>query len=190
MQREDARRNREAVIEAALELLARNPDASMKEIADASALGRTTVYRHFPTRDDLFGAMLAHAVEHTWEIAGAIFAKDGPFEPTLRELSAAMVDVGVRFRFLVGYQDTTALQDSRTSSENPIGSYFARAQAGGEIRGDLPLHWVMSSFQALSLVAMQDFAAGRQDRAATADLLAESLLALLVSPDGERPSHE
>lgn len=45
------------------------------------------------------------------------------------------------------------------------------------MRADLPLHWVMSSFQALSLVAMQDLASGRESRDRTAELLAESVLA-------------
>ena len=64
--RRDARRNREAVIDAAIEVLAQRPDASTEEIADASGVARTTVYRHFPTRDDLFRAMFERAVEYSW----------------------------------------------------------------------------------------------------------------------------
>jgi AcrR family transcriptional regulator len=185
--RGDARRNREAVIEAAIELLAKEPDASMKEIADASELGRTTVYRHFSTRDDLFREMLGQALTHTWGVAEGIFAKDERVEPTLRELSGQLVEIGARYRFLLGYRGAPALQDSRTSTENPIKAYFEGAQARGEIRSEVPLHWVMSSFQALSLVAMQDLAAGMQSQEETAALLADSLIALLVSRNGLRP---
>jgi AcrR family transcriptional regulator len=185
--RGDARRNREAVIEAAIELLAKEPDASMKEIADASALGRTTVYRHFSTRDDLFREMLGLAVAHTWGVAAAIFAKKEPIEPTLKELSGELVEIGARYRFLLGYQGAPALQDARTAIQNPIKTYFEQAQGRGEIRPEIPLHWVMSSFQALSLVAMQDLAAGMQGQAETAALLADSLIALLVSRNGDEP---
>lgn len=166
------------MIEAALALLAENPDASMQEIADASGLGRTTVYRHFPTRDDLFAALLAHALGHSWQVAREVFARDLPFEATIRELCAGMVDAGVGYRFLLAYGNPPALEVSRTAAENPIMVWFREAQARGEMRDDLPIHWVMSCFQALSLTAMQDYASGRQSRDRTVELLAESVLAL------------
>ncbi len=166
------------MIEAALRLLAENPDASMQEIADASGLGRTTVYRHFPTRDDLFSALLAHALRQSWDVAVGVFERGLPFEDTVRELSLVMVDAGVDYRFLFSYGNPTALQVSRTAPENPMLAWFRAAQQRGEMRADLPLHWVMSCFQALSLVAMQDFASGRQSREETAELLAASILAL------------
>src|SRR5690349_24467077 len=55
--RSDARRNRRTVLDAAVALLAQRPQATMQEVADASGLGRTTVYRHFPRRQDLIDAL-------------------------------------------------------------------------------------------------------------------------------------
>ncbi len=57
MPRQDAMRNRETVVEAGMKLLGEDPTASMQEVADRSGLGRSTVYRHFPNREALFGAM-------------------------------------------------------------------------------------------------------------------------------------
>jgi AcrR family transcriptional regulator len=179
--REDARRNHEAVIEAALELLASDPDAGMQEIADASGVGRTTVYRHFANREELYGAMHDHAVEHSWAVAQSITERDEPIAVALRDLSAAMVDVGVRYRFLLDQRYAATLQTSRSRDGNPIAAFFTSAQARGEIRDDFPLRWVISTFQALSLVAMQTLAAGREDRDATVDLLYRSLHSLLVA---------
>lgn len=60
--RSDARRNREAVIAAAKRLLAEQGlEAQMPEIARAANVGVGTVYRHFPTKDDLIAAI---AIEH------------------------------------------------------------------------------------------------------------------------------
>ena len=61
--RADAERNLARIIEAATTLLAVNPGASMAEIAEASGLVRATLYRHFPTRDDLMRAMYAAALD-------------------------------------------------------------------------------------------------------------------------------
>ncbi len=55
--RADARRNRERILNAAVSLYARNPKASLRAIADAAGVGRSTLFRHFPSRDDLDGAL-------------------------------------------------------------------------------------------------------------------------------------
>lgn len=62
--RSDARRNREAVLRAAKELFAdQGLDAQMPEVAKAAGVGVGTVYRHFPTKDDLIAALVAERFE-------------------------------------------------------------------------------------------------------------------------------
>jgi len=62
--RADARRNREAVLAAARKLFAaRGFDAQMPDIANAAKVGVGTVYRHFPTKDDLVAALVAQRFE-------------------------------------------------------------------------------------------------------------------------------
>ena len=58
--RADARRNRQAVIDAARELFAeRGLEAQMPDVARAANVGVGTVYRHFPTKDHLIAAIAA-----------------------------------------------------------------------------------------------------------------------------------
>jgi AcrR family transcriptional regulator len=58
--RADARRNRLAVIAAAKKLFAdQGLDAQMPDVAKAAKVGVGTVYRHFPTKDDLIAALVA-----------------------------------------------------------------------------------------------------------------------------------
>jgi AcrR family transcriptional regulator len=62
--RSDARRNREAVMEAAKHLFAgQGLDAQMPDVASAAKVGVGTVYRHFPTKDDLIAALAAEHFE-------------------------------------------------------------------------------------------------------------------------------
>jgi AcrR family transcriptional regulator len=62
--RADARRNREAVIAAAKRLFAdQGLDAQMPDVAKAAKVGVGTVYRHFPTKDDLIAALVAERFE-------------------------------------------------------------------------------------------------------------------------------
>ena len=60
--RADAQRSIEAILEAAIRSLSRNPEASVSEIAKAAGVGRVTVYGHFPNRADLIEAAMVRAI--------------------------------------------------------------------------------------------------------------------------------
>ena len=69
-QRADARRNREAVLEAARKLMAKNGlDTQMDEIANEAGVGVGTVYRHFPTKEELIYALAELRFERLAEFA-------------------------------------------------------------------------------------------------------------------------
>jgi AcrR family transcriptional regulator len=167
------------VIASALELLADDPAASMQEIADASGLGRTTVYRHFPTREELFTALLEHAIDESWQVArGVLEAEDG-FEATIHTLACRMLETGVRFRFLLAEANPASLEVARSAADNPILAWLERMQQAGEVRQDVSLSWTVACFQGLCLLAMEDHAAGRQTLDEAGERLADSLLRLL-----------
>jgi AcrR family transcriptional regulator len=68
--RADARRNREAVIAAAKKLFAdQGLDAQMPDVAKAAKVGVGTVYRHFPTKEDLIAALAGERFERLAEKA-------------------------------------------------------------------------------------------------------------------------
>lgn len=60
--RSDARRNRERLVASTRELFARGGvDVSVEEITREAGLGMGTLYRHFPTKEDLIDAVLEDA---------------------------------------------------------------------------------------------------------------------------------
>ena len=68
--RADARRNLERVLDAATEVFAASgPDASVDEIAQRAGVGHATVFRRFPTKDDLMFAVIERRVEEMRAIA-------------------------------------------------------------------------------------------------------------------------
>ncbi len=183
-QRLDARRNRQAVLDSAVELLSEGPEASMQQIAEASGLGRTTVYRHFPNREDLLRALFEQLVQEAEGITGRVIEEGGSAEQILRRLAPEMIAVGLRYRFLNAYRELgrAAMQEGKEDEGDPVGLYLVAAQGRGDIRPDVPIQWMMSLVQALSVAAMDDLYAGHFDQATVSGLLGDSLVAALI-PD-------
>lgn len=68
--RSDARRNREAVLAAASRLFAEEGvEAQMPDVAKLAGVGVGTIYRHFPTKDDLIAALVCERFERLAEKA-------------------------------------------------------------------------------------------------------------------------
>ena len=71
-QREDARRNRERILEAAGLLLAQSPSAHLGDIATAAGVSRSTIYRHFPNRESLIAGIRERPRAPTSEAEGLL----------------------------------------------------------------------------------------------------------------------
>jgi AcrR family transcriptional regulator len=79
--RADARRNHEAILAAAKRLFAdQGLEAQMPDIAKAAQVGVGTVYRHFPTKDDLIAALAGDRFERMAEKADEALEADDPWE--------------------------------------------------------------------------------------------------------------
>ena len=79
--RADARRNRDAVIASAKKLFAdQGLDAQMPDVAKAAKVGVGTVYRHFPTKDHLIGALADERFERLADRARQALDEDGAWE--------------------------------------------------------------------------------------------------------------
>jgi AcrR family transcriptional regulator len=77
-QRQAAAHNRLAILAAAHELLAESATVSMNEIAKRAGVGAGTLYRHFPTREDLILAVYRHDVHNLVGSVDQILAAHPP----------------------------------------------------------------------------------------------------------------
>lgn len=179
--RRDAVANRQAVIDAAAELLPKDADASMQQIADFSGLGRSTVYRHFPNREALFGAMTIEAVGTAVSTVDEILENTGAgTEETLREMGEFLAGFGLRFRFLYSHREEArpALDSFARSPETLLATYLRAAAERGEVRDDLPPEWIVAQFVALTISLVGDVIAGRLDRDDAGTILGDTFVAM------------
>jgi AcrR family transcriptional regulator len=161
--RSDARRNRRTVLDAAVALLARRPQATMQEVADASGLGRTTVYRHFPRRQDLIDALYDEVLRESGETVQEAIAQAGTARELLCDLGERVIRIGDRYRFLDAHpelRERTLVGDGDERGSDPLSSYLTDAQARGELRSDVPVSWMLTAMRGLAVVAMVEVSAG------------------------------
>jgi AcrR family transcriptional regulator len=90
--RADAARNRVRLLDAATASFAeRGVETSLDDIAKAAGVGIGTLYRHFPTREDLVLAVYGAQIEALDERSRELAASDDPGE-ALREWMRGFVD--------------------------------------------------------------------------------------------------
>jgi AcrR family transcriptional regulator len=80
LKRRDARRNRDAILAAALEALTESPDASLNAIAKRAGVANATLYRHFPTREELVLATYQHEVQRLVNAADVLLRERAPID--------------------------------------------------------------------------------------------------------------
>jgi AcrR family transcriptional regulator len=139
--RADARRNRDAVIAAAKKLFAdQGLDAQMPDVAKAAKVGVGTVYRHFPTKDDLIAALAAERFERLAEKAREGIAAEDPWRG-LSEFIRFSAEIQAEDRGLCEVMgsrpevmDASALA---VGLDDLCDRLLKRAQRSGDVRKDL-----------------------------------------------------
>ena len=80
LKRSDARRNRDAILAAALQALTASPDASLNAIARRAGVANATLYRHFPSREQLVLATYQHEVQGLVDAAASLLQEREPID--------------------------------------------------------------------------------------------------------------
>src|ERR1700748_679134 len=80
LKRSDARRNRDAILAAALEALTASPHASLNAIAKRAGVANATLYRHVPTRADLVLATYEREVGKLVDAADVLLREQAPID--------------------------------------------------------------------------------------------------------------
>lgn len=139
--RADARRNREAVIAAAKKLFAdEGLDAQMPDVAKAAKVGVGTVYRHFPTKDDLIAALATERFERLAEKAREQLVAEDPWQG-LCEFIRYSAQIQADDRGLCGVMGSRP--EVMGASAEAVGlaelcdALVKRAQQSGDLRKDL-----------------------------------------------------
>ncbi|MFI7540778.1 TetR family transcriptional regulator [Actinoplanes sp. NPDC049599] len=130
--RSDAQRNRGRILDAAEEVFARRgAAASTEEVARLAGVAIGTVFRHFPTKDELLAAILKRLLARLAEDAAGLGGADGLhtfFRRSVAQAAAKRTVVD-----LVGVSVPAALGQL----DDAVGELLRQAQDAGTVRRDV-----------------------------------------------------
>jgi AcrR family transcriptional regulator len=92
---------RDRILDVALDLLGKDPDAGMGDIASAAGVVRRTVYGHFPSRLDLVRTLTERAVTEMTAVLTEVNASDAEADATWAAFIARLWPVAHRYRVLL-----------------------------------------------------------------------------------------
>jgi AcrR family transcriptional regulator len=140
--RADAARNREAVLCAAREVFAETGlDSPLEEIARRAQVGIGTLYRRFPSREQLIAAALIGKITEYAELAERALADPDPwagfamFVESICALQAG--DRGLADLLMMTMASSGEIEAIRDRANRAAVALLGRATAAGRVRADL-----------------------------------------------------
>jgi AcrR family transcriptional regulator len=194
--RADADRSSAAVLNAAIDLLGRRPQANMAEIAVAAGVTRQTVYAHYASRDRLLAAILEHITAETVAVFDDLDLADLPAPEALSCWIDASWQVLGRYPILLT-EAVAQPPGDELGRHLPISALLVRllerGRAGGQFDAAPPVNWQMAAVVALGHAAAQEVAAGRMSLTAAGEAFRSAVLRLCLRPaatDADRPEDQ
>jgi len=139
-------RTRQAIIEAAIEVLGQNAAASLGEIAVAADVGRTTLHRYFPERSDLLAAINAESVARINQATERARLGEGTGAEALRRLCHEYFDLGELLSLI--FSDPQLVTDPLESEQGACDPQFVamveRGHRDGSLDPEMPPDWLQS----------------------------------------------
>lgn len=187
--RADAERSIARILNAAVDALGSDPDASMAAIASRAGVVRATIYVHFPTREALLEAVTQRALSEATAVIRAAEPEHGePVDALARVVAATWRTLG-RYHALIAINTEMHAHEQLRDQHGPVFDTLVplieRGQADGAFRADVPAGWHLSMLMALVHAASGELRAGRvSETDAEAALVATVLGAVTGKPQG------
>jgi AcrR family transcriptional regulator len=160
--RADAQLNHDRVLDAAARAFTREgADASLKAIARDAGVGIGTLYRRFPTRDDLIEATYRNETAQLADRAETLLAAHGPLD-AMRAWMEAFVDYMATKHGMADALPGILASDeglrarSRDLLRDAIGSLLAACVKSGDVRSRVPANDVMMALGGITLIARNE----------------------------------
>ena len=147
------KKSKAAIIQAGMELLVRNPDAPLSDIAQHAGVGRATLYRLFASKEELVKAISIHCYQAFDAATEDLASQTHSALEMIRLLYQAVIPKNLELQFLerlgdIGEDDSElmAIRDQQFEDMLELVEYGKKT---GEINPDLPSDWLVYVIESL-----------------------------------------
>lgn len=158
--RADAQRNLGRIVQAAREVFAEDGgEASIGQVAERAGVGTATIFRRFPTKDDLLAAVVEQRVEEIVEVAREALGGRDPWKG-LRLLMTSGIESYLHDRCLcestgTAVFDRPRLHELKAEIGAATAELLARAKREGKVRRDVTATDISMLFYAVAQAALK-----------------------------------
>ncbi len=146
----------DALLDAAAAVLARNPGASIADVAVRAGVSRATLYRYFPSREVLIRALAIEALRQTDEAIAPLRDQMSSSTETLQLTIGALIPLGERFHFLTaefGVMRDPEVAEIYKRQQSELSNLVEAVKAEGSIAREIPTAWVVTVIDTLIYAA-------------------------------------
>lgn len=182
--RADAVRNIERILDAAIVCLSERRNATMADIAQQAGLGRVTLYGHFASRAALVDAVVARVIERGEQTLAAVDLGGDPRDALARLIRSSWHLVDQSRAVIAAAEEELSPERIRQLHDNPasrVEALITRGRSEGVFRSDMPTSWQVAVVHQILHGAAAEISAGRLASEDAADLILNTVFALLDS---------
>lgn len=163
---------RQAIIEAAFDVLNRNTGASLAEIALGAGVGRATLHRHFSSRDDLLRTLAHIAIEEMDEATHEACQGVDSHSDAMRKCLEALIPLGNRHGFIARepVDEDEALSAEYARLDRETIEMIEGAKAEGLFSPGTPTSWIARIYDHLLYAAWDSVRTDEATPSQAADL--------------------
>lgn len=165
-------KTRDAIIEAAFEVFSRNPSAPLSEVSDRAGVGRATLHRHFPGRDELIRALALIAIDEMDDAAERACEGVASHSEAFQRMLEALIPLGDRHSFLAlePIEDDPDIADAFARQQRETSEMVDEAKAEGVFDPNVPTRWITEAFDHLLYAAWESVKSGETTHKQAANL--------------------
>lgn len=163
---------KDAIVDAAFDVLSRNRSASLSEVANRAGVGRATLHRHFPHRNDLIRALALIAIDEMDNAAEAACETANSCADALRRSLNALIPLGDRYGFLAlePIDDDSEIAEAYERQRCEVRDLIKEAKDEGLFDQSVPTDWITQAFDHLLYAAWESVKSGETTHTQAADL--------------------
>lgn len=143
---------KQELIRGSSQVLATNHGATLGEIAEQIGVGRATLQRYFPKRQDLLREIALDALREIEEALDSVLRMDIRTEDSLHKLFELLAPLGDRYFYLVSYPNLMDFEDVAKAYEQQLDRlkiFVHDLKQRDVFAPDIPTAWIVQTIDLL-----------------------------------------